>query len=73
MLSGRIQPMRYYGAAKKSQMAAAAATSRTGSVYPTDPYNFASSKFAAMPVPAAAASFFYRDEFHTYLFERGCL
>ena len=50
--------MRYYGAAKKSQMAAKAATSRLGSVYPTDPYNFAANKFAAMP---SAASFFYRD------------
>merc|ERR1719245_3003465 len=54
--SSRIQPMRYYGAAKKHQMAAAAmATSRSGSVYPTDPYNFASK------VPMnAAATFFYR-------------
>ena len=51
--------MRYYGAAKKSQMAAAAATSRSGSVYPTDPYNFASKKVAAVPA-ATAASFFYR-------------
>merc|ERR1719422_3078697 len=40
--SSRIQPMRYYGAAKKHQMAAAAATSRSGGVYPTDPYSFAS-------------------------------
>ena len=47
--------MRYYGAAKKHQMAAATATSRSGSVYPTDPYNFASK------VPMNnAASFFYR-------------
>ena len=53
--NGRIQPMRYYGAAKKHQMAAATATSRSGSVYPTDPYNFASK------VPMNnAASFFYR-------------
>ena len=60
--------MRYYGAAKKSQMAAKAATSRLGSVYPTDPYNFAANKFAAMP---SAASFFYREVI-VLLFDRGC-
>ena len=60
--------MRYYGAAKKSQMAAKAfSTSRSGGVYPTDPYNFAANKFAAMP---SAASFFYREVI--LLFDRGC-